>query len=48
MQLAFTPKDTAGFTKSEVVEDDSHFFVMGKFFEENKDTAFMFQSITHA
>lgn len=46
--LNFTPKDTAGYTKNEVTEEDSHFFVRGKFFEENKDSAFMFQSITHA
>lgn len=48
VQLGFTPKDTASFTKNEVVEEDSHFFVKGKFFEENKDAAFMFQPITHA
>ena len=46
--LNFTPKDTTGFTKNEVIEEDSHFFVRGKFFEENRDSAFMFQSITHA
>ena len=48
VQLGFTPKDTTGFTKSEVPEDDCHFFVKGKFFEENKDAAFMFQAISHA
>lgn len=48
VKLGFTPKDTTGFTKSEVVEEDCHFFVNGKFFEENRDAAFMFQSITHA
>lgn len=48
VQLGFTPKDTTSFTKNEVVEEDSHFFVKGSFFEENKDAAFMFQSITHA
>lgn len=48
VQLGFTPKDTASFTKNEVVEEDSHFFVKGSFFEENKDAAFMFQPITHA
>jgi len=46
--LNFTPKDTTGFTKSVIEEDDTHFFVKGWFFEENKDTAFMFQAITHA
>ena len=46
--LNFTPKDTTGFTKSVIEEDDTHFFVKGRFFEENKDTAFMFQAITHA
>lgn len=48
VKLGFTPKDTTGFTKSEVVEEDCHFFVKGKFFEENRDAAFMFQAITHA
>ena len=48
VQLAFTPKDTAGFTKSEVTEEDSHFFVKGKFFNETKGSAFMFQPISHA
>ncbi len=48
VQLGFTPKDTTSFTKNEVVEEDSHFFVKGSFFEENKDAAFMFQPITHA
>ena len=48
VQLGFTPKDTTSFTKNEVVEEDSRFFVKGSFFEENKDAAFMFQSITHA
>ena len=48
VQMNFTPKDTEGYTCSEVVEEDTHFFVQGKFFEENKDSAFMFQSITHA
>ena len=48
VQLAFTPKDTADFAKSEVQEDDCHFFVQGKFFEDYKDAAFMFQAISHA
>ena len=48
VQMAFTPKDTSGFIKREVTEDDTHFFVKGKFFEENKEAAFMFQPITHA
>ena len=48
VQLGFTPKDTTSFTKNEVVEEDSRFFVKGSFFEENKDAAFMFQPITHA
>ena len=48
VQLGFTPKDTSGFTKNEVPEDDCHFFVKGKFFEENKNASFMFQAITHA
>ena len=48
VQLCFTPKDTAGYIRSEVVEEDTHFFVRGKFFEEHKDDAFMFQSVSHA
>ena len=47
-ELAFTPQDTKGFNKREVSEEDCHFFVQGKFFEENKDAAFMFQSLSHA
>lgn len=46
--LCFTPKDTTGFTKEEVCEEDTTFFTKGKFFEESKDDAFMFQAITHA
>ena len=47
-ELAFTPKDTKGFNMREVSEEDCHFFVQGKFFKENKDAAFMFQSLSHA
>ena len=47
-ELAFTPQDTKGFNMREVSEEDCHFFVQGKFFEENKDAAFMFQSLSHA
>ena len=46
--LAFTPKDSTGYDKSEVVEEDTHLFVRGKFFDETNDDEFMFQAITHA
>ena len=32
--LAFTPKDSTGYDKSVVVEEDTHLFVRGKFFDE--------------
>ncbi len=46
--LGFTPKDTSGYEKSEVHEDDTTLFVQGRFFEETKDDDYMFQPITHA
>ncbi|WP_278246545.1 GNAT family N-acetyltransferase [Butyrivibrio hungatei] len=46
--LAFTPNDSTGYDKSEVVEEDTHLFVRGKFFDENGEDEFMFQAITHA
>ncbi|MBE5844954.1 MAG: GNAT family N-acetyltransferase [Butyrivibrio sp.] len=46
--LCFTPNETQGFEENEVHEEDSTFFVQGRFFEENKDARFMFQAITHA
>jgi predicted N-acetyltransferase YhbS len=46
--LCFTPKDTTGFEKNELHEEDTTFFVQGRFFEENKDAEFMLQAITHA
>ena len=46
--LAFTPKDSTGYDKSEVVEEDTHLFVRGKFFDDTNDDEFMFQAITHA
>ena len=46
--LFFTPKDPSGFEKSEYHEDDTTFFVKGRFFEETKDEEFIFQAITHA
>ncbi len=45
--LCFTPKDTRGFEKSELHEEDTTFFVKGRFFEENHDE-YMMQAITHA
>ena len=46
--LAFTPNDSTGYDKSVVVEEDTHLFVRGKFFDENGEDEFMFQAITHA
>ncbi len=46
--LCFTPKDTRGFEKSELHEEDTTFFVKGRFFEENHDDEYMMQAITHA
>ena len=46
--LCFTPKDASGFEKSELHEEDTTFFVKGKFFEDHCDDEFMMQSITHA
>ena len=46
--LCFTPKDTSDFEKSELHEEDTTFFVQGKFFEENHNEEYMMQAITHA
>ena len=46
--LCFTPKDTSGFEKSELYEEDTTFFVQGKFFEDNGGDEYMMQAITHA
>lgn len=46
--LNFTPKNPAGFQVKELFEEDSHFFVQGKFFEDTKADKYMFQAITHA
>lgn len=46
--LCFTPKNTGGFEKSELHEEDTTFFVQGKFFEENHNEEYMMQAITHA
>ena len=46
--LCFTPKDTGGFEKSELHEEDTTFFVQGKFFEDNQNEEYMMQAITHA
>ena len=46
--LGFTPKDSSGYEKSEVNEDDTTLFVKGRFFDETKDDDYMFQPITHA
>lgn len=46
--LAFTPNDSTGYDKSEVIEEDTHLFVRGKFFDDTNDDEFMFQAITHA
>ena len=46
--LCFTPKDTTGFEQSEIHEEDTTFFTMGRFFDDTRDDAYMFQAITHA
>lgn len=46
--LCFTPKDTSGFEKSELHEEDTTFFVQGQFFEDSCDDEYMMQAITHA
>ncbi len=46
--LCFTPKDTDGFEKNELKEEDTTFFVKGRFFEEHPKDEFMLQAITHA
>lgn len=46
--LCFTPKDTSGFEKNELHEEDTTFFVQGKFFEDSLDDEYMMQAITHA
>ncbi len=46
--LCFTPKDTGGFEKTELHEEDTTFFVQGKFFEDNQNEEFIMQAITHA
>jgi GNAT superfamily N-acetyltransferase len=46
--LCFTPKDSSGFEKSELHEEDTTFFVQGKFFEDSRDDEYMMQAITHA
>ena len=46
--LCFTPKDSSGFEKSELHEEDTTFFVQGKFFEDNRGDEYMMQAITHA
>ena len=46
--LCFTPKDTDGFEKTELHEEDTTFFVQGKFFEDNQNEEYIMQAITHA
>ena len=46
--LCFTPKDTGGFEKTELHEEDTTFFVQGKFFKDNQNEEYMMQAITHA
>lgn len=46
--LNFTPGSTEGFDVKELIEEDTHFFVRGKFFEDTANDAYMFQAITHA
>jgi len=46
--LCFTPNDASGYEKSELHEEDTTFFVQGKFFEDSRDDEYMMQAITHA
>ena len=46
--LNFTPRNTEGWGRTEVYEEDTHLFVRGRFFEETAGDAYMFQAITHA
>ena len=46
--LCFTPKDPAGFEIGELREEDTTFFVKGRFFEETRDEQYRMQAITHA
>jgi hypothetical protein len=46
--LCFTPKDAHGFDKNELHEEDTTFFVKGKFFEDSCNDEYMMQAITHA
>ena len=46
--LCFTPMDTQGCEKSELHEEDTTFFVKGRFFENSKGDEYMMQAITHA
>lgn len=46
--LCFTPKNSQGFEKSELHEEDTTFFAKGRFFEKNRGDEYMFQAITHA
>ncbi len=46
--FCFTPKDTRGCLKRELHEEDTTFFVKGRFFEENWGDGYMMQAITHA
>ena len=46
--LCFTPNDASGYEKSELHEEDTTFFVQGKFFEDSRGDEYMMQAITHA
>ena len=46
--LNFTPHNTEGYEKNELIEEDTHLFVKGRFFDETAEDAYMFQAITHA
>ena len=46
--LCFTPNDASGFEKSVLHEEDTTFFIQGKFFEDNQNEVYMMQAITHA
>ena len=46
--LGFTPRNTDGFEKNELIEEDTTLFVQGRFFDETENEDFMFQTITYA
>ena len=44
--LCFTPNDVNGFEKSELREEDTTFFVKGKFFDDSSNDEYMMKADT--